>query len=156
MKKSLRRAESFYEIAKEGVNTTNKNLLPILFLTSDNPLSTQQMASAAEIPNALIAPQGCHIELDASFDCHKFTLTYWMILGLSDKIIHQTIVHSQKGSPVSAFSRYAGMYSLKDRVFIHVKQTPNQPQGQELIVVCSDEYNQDLQEMRHQQGNWFC
>mmetsp|Transcript_20249 Transcript_20249/g.29029 ORF Transcript_20249/g.29029 Transcript_20249/m.29029 type:complete len:528 (+) Transcript_20249:2-1585(+) len=85
----------------------------MLFVTSDNVKAAQQMSSVVGHPYSLLTPQGCHIELDPSPQCHMFTVSYWFMLSLSEVIVTQVLPDSLLPEPSSAFSKYAGMYGLK-------------------------------------------
>jgi hypothetical protein len=61
----------------------------MVFVTSDNVKAAEQMSAVVGHPYSLISPQGCHIELDPSPECHMFTVSYWFMLALSDVIITQ-------------------------------------------------------------------
>eukprot|EP01034_Spumella_vulgaris_P034629 gene34629-42717_t len=82
------------------------------FITSDNVGSAQQMKDVLKHPYTLITPQGCHIEMDGSPECHTATVSYWLMLSFSDKIVTQTLGSDHSSGPTSSFSRYAGIYGL--------------------------------------------
>eukprot|EP01031_Cornospumella_fuschlensis_P023524 gene23524-28530_t len=77
----------------------------ILFVTSDNIYASQQIAFYAQHNVTIVSTQGCHIELDPSALCLKFTTAHWFVLSLSHKLITQT--YGDYNFPTSAFSRYA-------------------------------------------------
>lgn len=124
----------------------NKHLLlnTMLFVSSDNTKASEQMNRTVGHPYSYFAPQGCHIELDASFECHLFTVSNWFVLALSDRIITQTLLtnESPKPGPTSAYSRYAGVYGLKNNPFRN-----NRDCG---VVTTTKELG------FAQMGNWYC
>lgn len=119
----------------------------LLYVTSDNPSSADQIREYAEkvygkdgkkIPT-IVAPKGCHVDLDQSFDCSLLTITQWIILSSSDYIVTQT---DKVGSPISAYSRYAAVYGLRGDSLRNSKD-------------CS--VVQSLYDIsRRWNGNWFC
>ena len=132
---------------KEDENTENP--VALLYITSDNPSSAAQIREYAEklynrshnrekIPT-IVAPKGCHVDMDNSFDCSLLTITQWLILSASDYIVTQT---DKTGSPISAYSRYAAIYGLK---------------GDSLRDGRSCSTVQPLYSIsRRWNGNWFC
>ncbi len=112
--------------------------MALLYITSDNPASAKQIEEYARkgyecdsdssphgsssalngtvlngtvppVPT-ILAPKGCHVEMDPSWDCSLLTVSQWIILSASDYIVTQT---DKTGSPISAYSRYAAVYGLK-------------------------------------------
>lgn len=115
--------------------TSRSNILPIVFIASDNVMSSLQMNMTVNLPTSIVSPQGCHIEMDPSKQCHLYTVSQWFILALSDLLI------TQAGIP-SSFSRYAGIYGLKSNPFRN---------GQECDVPFSS-----MEQSHKQISNWFC
>jgi hypothetical protein len=118
------------------LDITNTNeILSVAFIASDNLMSSLQMNSTLGMPHTIVSPQGCHIEMDPSKQCHMFTASQWFQLALSDVLV------TQAGIP-SSFSRYAGIYGLKPNPFRN---------GQD----CDMPYN-SLEYCRKGISNWFC
>jgi hypothetical protein len=84
------------------------------------------------------APQGCHVALDKSADCNKFTSAYWIILSMSNIIVTQT----ENSVPISAFSRFASYYGLLPAPLRDAKN-------------CSNVVSMQEQSYIHM-GNWMC
>lgn len=118
----------------------------LLYVTSDNVKSSEQMNQTASHPSTLICPQGCHIEMEPTIECFTFTTAHWFILSLSDLIVTQTF--TKYNLPTSAFSRFAGIYGLK------ANSRGNNPfySGK----TCDDEFFSSAYISRMPQGNWFC
>lgn len=121
--------------------STPENLSPPLlvsFIASDNAMSSVQMNTTLDLPHShnIISPQGCHIEMDPSPTCHRFTATQWFILSMSDILVVQSLPAS------SSFSRYAGLYGLKADPFRDSMQC--------------DSLRSNFGMSRLQQSNWFC
>lgn len=130
------------------------------FITSDSLKAAEQMSVTLGHPYALITPQGCHIELEPSPECHMFTVAYWFALSLSDVIITQVtnnlhpvipivVFHilqvlpdTALPEPSSGFSKYAGIYGLKPNPFRIGKDCGRIVPTKESGVVHS--------------GNWWC
>ncbi len=94
----------------------------VLFLTSDHPPAIDKMlqvintSSNPHLPHIYISPSGCHVGKDKSQSCLSMTIVYWFMMSLSERFVTQT---SEKlSSPFSAYSRYAGLYSLHPHPFI--------------------------------------
>jgi hypothetical protein len=115
--------------------TDAKEILSVAFIASDNLMSSLQMNSTLGMPHSIVSPQGCHIEMDPSKQCHMFTASQWFQLALSDVLV------TQAGIP-SSFSRYAGIYGLKPDPFRN---------GQD----CDMPYS-SLEYCRKGISNWFC
>jgi hypothetical protein len=109
-----------------------------LYVASDSTASASQMATFANYPMYSISPHGCHIQLDASPQCTLLTTAYWLILALSDVIVVQT----ENGNCISAFSRYASIYGLKNNPIRSSKGC--------------DTFKSSKESSRQPQGNWFC
>lgn len=118
----------------------------LVYITSDNPSSAAQIREYAEkkyagrkrIPT-ILAPKGCHVDLDQSFDCSLLTITQWLILSNSDYIVTQT---DKVGSPISAYSRYAAIYGLRGD---SLRDSRDCSTAQSLYDIS-----------RRWNGNWFC
>lgn len=123
---------SFETVSKEGQ-------LVLMYITSDSDYSSKQMMESVQYNVSAIAPSGCHIEVDSSTQCMELTATQWFVLAQSAHIVVQTL---DDFAPVSAFSRYAGIYSLSSAVFRNGLHCSN---------VQSNSYLS-----RVQQGNWYC
>lgn len=105
------------------------------FVASDNEMASMQMNLTLGLPHSIVSPQGCHVEMDASKQCHIFTVSQWFLLSLSDILI------TQEGIP-SSFSRYAGIYGLKPDPFRNGKHCGATDTTMELS--------------RKPMSNWFC
>lgn len=114
---------------------------PLVFISSDNIETAKQMTSLLDYKHILLAPKGCHLELDASAACNLETLALWFIMAQSRMIITQTN-EDQHRAPSSSFSRYAGIYSLHERSFRDGKH-------------CNETFNPHfIGKIQH--SNWFC
>ena len=111
----------------------------VVYIASDNQGSAQQINATANHPLAVVSPEGCHVELDPSFDCSQLTIGYWLLLSSSDVIVTQT---DATGSPISAFSRYAAVYGLKGDSLRDAKDCTNIKSFYDIS--------------RRWTGNWFC
>jgi hypothetical protein len=56
----------------------------IMYVASDNAKASASMASEAGHPYSIVTPQGCHVELDQSLECHTFTVATWLALAVSE------------------------------------------------------------------------
>jgi hypothetical protein len=126
----------------------------LLYLTSDNPASAEQIHEYADkvvadneeegnkgsrhIPT-ILAPKGCHVDMDHSFECSLLTVSQWIILSSSDYIVTQT---DKVGSPISAYSRYAAVYGLKGDSLRNSKDCGTVQSMYDIS--------------RRWNGNWFC
>lgn len=115
--------------------TGNGNVFSMGFIASDNLMASLQMNMTLGILHTIVSPQGCHIEMDPSKQCHLFTVAQWFHLALSDILV------TQAGIP-SSFSRYAGIYGLKKDPFRN---------GQD----CDAAWH-SLEYCRKPMSNWFC
>eukprot|EP00981_Chlorochromonas_danica_P011167 scaffold3779_cov254-Ochromonas_danica.AAC.27 len=125
-------------------NSLPSHKMALLYVTSDSPLSSQQVVEKADYGLTVQPSQRCHVDLhrDAStlHVCATQTFSQWFLLGLSDFLItqgrlkqidskngyedqpnHIFLVNQLTGydeyvrAPISAFSRYASIYSLKTK-----------------------------------------
>lgn len=112
----------------------------LVYVTSDSPFSSRQIQRTMQYNHSIVAPPGCHVEMDSSLQCLELTLTQWFILSLSAHIAVQT--NDDNGTPVSAYSRYAAIYNLHSKVLHNG-------------LKCDDSVTHH-QLSRLQQGNWFC
>jgi hypothetical protein len=80
------------------------------------------------------------VDLDRSSQCATSTTVYWFLLSLSDVIVSQT--DPQEGGPFSAFSRYAGVYGLREHSWRSAKDC--------------DALMDEKKESRKEHGNWIC
>jgi hypothetical protein len=134
---NLRRRELLLPIQRSLKSKSVEDIM--LYIASDNAGSAQQINATAKVPLTVVSPNGCHVEMDPSFDCSKLTIGYWLILATSDVIVTQT---DFKGSPISAFSRYAAVYGLKGDSLRDAKDCAN---VKPLYSIG-----------RAWTGNWFC
>lgn len=92
-------------------------------------------------PYTLISPNGCHIEMDPSFNCLRLTVVYWLLISLSDSMVIQVEGEPNNILATSAFARYAAVYGLKRNPVIDARNC---------------ERVDWKQVARHAGGNWFC
>ena len=112
---------------------------PPVFVSSDNAGSAKQISDHILFSDGTyIFPKGCHIQLNPSPECFLETSVYWVLLAMSDYLVTQT----DGGAPISAYSRYAGMYGLKKDSLRDAKN-------------CSRVIPRTVMSRIHQ-GNWFC
>ncbi|CAM6001888.1 unnamed protein product [Sphagnum balticum] len=110
----------------------NNNRLTVMYIASDYYPSSQQIyEQLAPYPYILRFPSACHVDIQRSEMCALSTYVHWLMLALSDKFVLQGAreamqtsyldreVRNTDGSkyvkelpPISAFSRYAAIYSL--------------------------------------------
>ena len=109
-----------------------------MYVASDYEPSRDQMYHhlSAIWPSTIRLKGNCHVDLHKTNNCMLITIGHWFILGLSDKIVTQGA-----DLPYSAYSRYAGLYSLSSDVFY-------------LGSTCSPVNNNVL--ARQSAGNWKC
>ena len=119
-------------------------LHPILHIASDNIGAASQINETLHISDTFLSPAGCHVDLDSTHECGRLTATYFLIMSLSNIIITQTSksVDDNFVFPVSAFSRYAGIYGLRKDVF---------RDGMHCNII---QPTKKLGNVQH--GNWFC
>jgi hypothetical protein len=118
---------------------TTEGQFVLVYVTSDSPYSAQQIHETLKYDRAIIAPSGCHAERDSSLQCLELTLSQWFVLSLSSHIAVQV---EENNTPNSAYSRYAAVYNLRDRVLLDGKHC--------------DASLSHWQLSHLQQGNWFC
>lgn len=126
------------------------------YIASDYQPSAQQIKDTLSWGTTIKPPHGCHVDLQASDSCTLMTSVHWLMLALSDYIVMQSMVQppvspytdAEKNPPVphepmpiSAFSRYAAIYSLS-------------PDGMRLASHCNSVNMTRLS--RQTQGNWVC
>ncbi|RYY73925.1 hypothetical protein EON63_19770 [archaeon] len=147
-------SEGGVEVSTRGHMVVSTPKPPTLvFVTADNIYASNQIGFYTQHNITIISPQGCHIELDPSPFCFRFTSSYWFILSLSNKLITQTF--GDFNLPTSAFSRYAGLYGL------HGGRVKTMQGEKEVTVFHSGRYCED-EEVPHavlskySQGNWVC
>jgi hypothetical protein len=130
----------------------------LAYIASDNPHSSRQINDSLQWPFVIKPPQGCHIDLQKSLQCTLTTSIHWFMLSLSDYIVMQALIKPQSSpyqnspetaympdselAPVSAFSRYAALYSLSPQSGILY--------GKGCVVVNTTQ----LSIQTH--GNWVC
>jgi hypothetical protein len=114
-----------------------KSLDVIVHIASDNPGSAAQMKEYVDWKKSFTSPFGCHVDRDTTQECTEKTIIYWMLLAMSDFIVTQV----ENGTPISGFSRFAGIYGLKG----------------DSIVTAIDCKLESFQEMGWKKnGNWAC
>lgn len=132
-----------YEAVEVAQGLHTRNLTLLVYITSDNIYAEEQIRKTVAYPGTLTSPQGCHIEYDPSSDCYAFTTAYWFALSLSQLYVTQTF--SEYNLPTSAFSRYAGLYSLS-----------SYPSPFRSGRYCGDEVFPTSAIAWRDQGNWVC
>lgn len=107
----------------------------MVYLASDNILSAKQINDTLRWPTTLIPDGACHVDMGAS-KCVSMTLLHWFALSLSDIIVTQALLIDNPQSiyidndlgtpdnpfalgPISAFSRYAGIYGLSSHSMVY-------------------------------------
>lgn len=143
-------------LAAASKTTTNNSVL--VFIASDYAPSSQQINRTLNWPYSITPPQGCHVDLQSSDKCTLQTSVHWMLLALSDHIVMQSMqfveshlkspytdtevdIASLESPPISAFSRFAALYSLSPNVISFGSHC--------------DPVNQ-VKLSRQTQGNWVC
>jgi hypothetical protein len=61
----------------------------VAHIASDNSGSSSQLNVTLNYPYTLTSPNGCHIEMDASYECIRLTSVYWLLISLSDVMVIQ-------------------------------------------------------------------
>lgn len=134
---------------------TNKLMISIsnqsiVYAASDNFASAIQIVNHLNTRNILLPSGSCHIDLQQN--CAETTLVQWFALSLADRIITQALIPPPESgytdpqrndnihAPISAFSKYAFIYSLSTKYLLYGNCTD----------VDSD------QVARHTHGNWVC
>ncbi len=101
----------------------------VAYIASDNVHSSSQINSTLGWEFTIRPPQGCHVDLQKSAHCTLSTSLHWFMLALSDHIVMQALIKPavsmfdnspetahlsafEQPAPISAFSRYAAIYSL--------------------------------------------
>eukprot|EP01036_Dinobryon_divergens_P043977 gene43977-58631_t len=125
---------------------SNSNMSPpsstqiLGYITSDSAASAHQMNLTMAWPHTLVDRTRCHIDYQANESCTMSTAAAWLTLANSDHIVLQSFAaHPLK--TVSAFSRYALVYSLRPDVVRFAT---------ECVAVNKTEMS------RTGQGNWAC
>lgn len=87
----------------------------VVHIASDQHGASHQMNATVHYPATIVSPNGCHIEMDSSFQCLRLTVVYWFLMALSDSLIAQCEggLGSDAVSVASGFARYAYLYSIK-------------------------------------------
>ena len=102
----------------------------LAYVASDNKRSSSQINETLHWPNTIVPSDICHVDMSANSLCALGTFAQWLMLSLSDTIVMQALIpdttmtafHDPKDSykeegPVSAFSRFAAIYSLSTEAF---------------------------------------
>ena len=129
----------------------------LAYIASDNSDSSRQVNTSLSWPYTIKPPQACHMDISKTLHCTLSTSLQWFMLSLSDVIIMQALIkppasvysnspetahiHDDEPAPISAFSRYAAIYSLSDRVIRYGKG-------------CVSANTTALSYQTH--GNWVC
>lgn len=104
----------------------------LAYIASDNADSAVQINSTLAWPFAIRPPEACHMDIQKSMHCTLTTSLHWFMLSLSDVIVMQALIKppdsmysnspetahlkDEEPAPISAFSRYAAIYSLSPEV----------------------------------------
>ena len=126
----------------------------LAYVASDNKRSSAQINETLQWPHTIVPGDICHVDLSANSLCALSTFAQWLMLSLSDTIVMQALIpdatigayHDPMGSykeegPVSAFSRFAAVYSLSTQAFKYG-------------ISCKAVDTKQLS--RQTQGNWIC
>jgi hypothetical protein len=129
----------------------------LAYIASDNPDSSRQINSTLDWPFTIKPPQACHMDITKSQHCTLTTSLHWFMLSLSDAIVMQALIKppasvysngpetahikDDEPAPISAFSRYAAIYSLSKNVIRYG-------------VGCRSANTTALSYQTH--GNWVC
>jgi hypothetical protein len=112
----------------------------LAYIASDNKDSSNQINDTLRWDYTVKPPQSCHMDIQRNHHCTLTTSLHWFMLSLSDVIITQALIKPaasvyddvetkySEAAPVSAFSRYAAIYSLSDKAIRYGRgcQTANQ------------------------------
>jgi hypothetical protein len=82
----------------------------IMNIASDNEGAANQINETLQWPNTLVSPSGCHVDLEATYECLRLTAVYWFIMASSDIIV----APGDHSLPNSGFSQYAAIYGLRN------------------------------------------
>ncbi len=126
----------------------------LAYVASDNKRSSSQINETLHWPHTIVPSDICHVDMSANSLCALSTFAQWLMLSLSDTIVMQALIpdttmtafHDPKESykeegPVSAFSRFAAIYSLSTEAFKYG-------------ISCKAVDTKQLS--RQTQGNWLC
>lgn len=121
------------EANERGARSDKPNKGGVLaYIASDNADSAVQINSTLAWPFAIKPPEACHMDLQKGAHCTLTTSLHWFMLSLSDVVVMQALIKppesmysnspetahlkDQELAPISAFSRYAAIYSLSPDV----------------------------------------
>lgn len=129
-KRLLEASDGIYHRNNSATNT-NAEMRSVAFVASDNTMSATQITNTIDWPNVYHPPPACHIDLQKSLQCSLSTITQWFLLAQSDYLITQAMSKATEETPffdtkeyaylrqpveyfppISAFSRFAGIYGL--------------------------------------------
>lgn len=129
----------------------------LAYIASDNGDSSKQINSTLNWGLTIKPPDACHMDLQKNTLCTLMTSLHWFMLSLSDVIVMQALIKpgesvysnspetahlsDDEPAPISAFSRYAAIYSLSDHVIRYGKG-------------CRTANTTQLSYQTH--GNWVC
>jgi hypothetical protein len=132
---------SSFDSTSEAYELVKNSQFLMLFIASDNSISSNQILQVTNYSHSLLSPAGCHVEWDRSWECFSLTVRYWFMMSISKHIVTQQI---SEGTliPTSSFSRYAGIYGLKNNPFRIGKHC-------KMIV-------QNKESSRVHHNNWYC
>jgi hypothetical protein len=104
----------------------------LAYIASDNVDSAMQINSTLGWDFTIRPPEACHMDLQKNLHCTLTTSLHWFMLSLSDAIVMQALIKPEQSAyfnspetahmvdteaaPISAFSRYAAIYSLSPNV----------------------------------------
>ena len=117
------------EVLKQSLVDSNSAGSVLAYIASDNPVSANQINSTLAWNFTIKPPDACHIDMAANARCTLTTSLHWFMLSLSDVMVVQALIKSEDSiytanspetahlvdtelAPISAFSRYAAIYSL--------------------------------------------
>lgn len=129
----------------------------LAYIASDNGDSSRQINSTLNWGFTIKPPDACHMDLQKNSLCTLMTSLHWFMLSLSDVIVMQALIKPAESvysnspetahisddepAPISAFSRYAAIYSLSGPVIRYGRG-------------CRSANTTQLSYQTH--GNWVC
>jgi hypothetical protein len=131
MESPLDEAQCGVQVLKEAQTAGSGPVLA--YIASDNGFSARQINSTLDWKFTIKPPNACHIDLQSNTHCTLTTSLHWFMLALSDVLVVQALIKPEdtsyvanspetahlvdtEAAPISAFSRYAAIYSLSPGV----------------------------------------
>jgi hypothetical protein len=125
----------------------NKKQVVVMYIASDNAATARQINSTTSSSLHLVPQKACHADHShhgGAHLCAVDTFVQWFLLSLSDVMVVQSLRHVdnpsfsiyqeysdatketeevfsmyEKGGPISAFSRFAGIYGLRSESMVY-------------------------------------